>query len=81
MSNAIGFVVSLTPADGSAPFEDKRLVLLRGSSGFSGVCLGRGDYAHNPAACANNGFFNSPAMDEKDALLYSIYDEVCARRP
>jgi hypothetical protein len=57
----------------SSHFETRMLVVLHDRP----VWLGKADSSQNRSPMANNGWFASSVLDEKNAMIYFCWNEVC----
>ncbi|KIM80486.1 hypothetical protein PILCRDRAFT_89710 [Piloderma croceum F 1598] len=71
-SPAGAIAITLKPAINSATFETRRLVILHDRP----IWLGRADPSLNRSPTADNGWFSSPVLDEKNAMIYMCWNEV-----
>jgi hypothetical protein len=71
-SPAGAIAITLKPAINSATFETRRLVILHDRP----IWLGRADPSLNRSPTTDNGWFSSPVLDEKNAMIYMCWNEV-----
>jgi len=72
MTSSQNLTMTLVPAERSPVFETRRLVVMPDRC----VWLGRADETQNRSPMIDNGWMSSPALDDKNAMLYVCWGEV-----